>query len=105
MDDKMDIIIEKYGNILGNYKYVNNEELFNLPANTHLIYINKNDLIKKSGFLIKFNSENILQIINLNKKWHVYIDQHYIFKKIEGDPFKIKLLKLLDSNFDSITNK
>jgi hypothetical protein len=106
MDKKIKKINDMYGHLLENYKYINmEEELFQLPANTHLIYIHKNDFVKKSGYLIKFNNDNIFQVINLKKKWHVYIDQHYIFRKIEGNMLKIRLQKLLETNFKSLKNK
>jgi hypothetical protein len=102
MENILNKIYITYKTELVNYKYCDNENINDIPKGSHIIYISKNNLLKKSGFLKDIKDNTILELININKKgkWYIYIDQYYIFYKNPGtNSLKNTLKSLVDNNF------
>ena len=59
--------LDKFTNYLVNTKYIDNNNILETPLGSYIIYITRNSLIKKSGFLVKIISEDIYKIKNYNK--------------------------------------
>ena len=86
--------LDKYSNYLVNTKYIDNNNILETPLGSYVIYITKDSLIKKSGFLVKIISEDIYKIKNYNKTWIIYTDKYYLFYK---EPVRDKLRELLNN--------
>ena len=86
--------LDKFTNYLVNAKYIDNNNILETPLGSYIIYITRNSLIKKSGFLVKIISEDIYKIKNYNKTWIIYTNKYYLFYK---EPVRDKLRELLNN--------
>lgn len=86
--------LDKFTNYLVNTKYIDNNNILETPLGSYIIYITRNSLIKKSGFLVKIISEDIYKIKNYNKIWIIYTNKYYLFYK---EPVRDKLRELLNN--------
>lgn len=93
---------------LKDYTYVTILDINNIPLKSHIKYVNKSTLKKKNGFLNKIK-EDILELCTQNKKrkWHIYVEENYIFygEYQRKNKLKDQLLKLLQSDFAELKTK
>tara|TARA_B100001175_G_C19374628_1_gene573516 strand:- start:57 stop:509 length:453 start_codon:yes stop_codon:yes gene_type:complete len=86
--------LDKYSNYLKNTIYIDESNILNIPLGSYIIYITKENLMKKGGFLVKIINEDIYKIKNYNKTWIIYNNKYYMFYK---EPVRDKLRSVLDS--------
>ena len=96
-------ILDKLKNELIDYNYT--EDIINIPIGSHLKYVSKKNLVKKSGILKEIKDETILELRVFKTKWFIYTDKYYIFyKKIVKNKFKKILEDLVKSDFIVVRN-
>jgi hypothetical protein len=102
MDNKLNIILNKYESELYNYKII--DDLKEIIPKTNIRYISKNNFSIKNGYFRKYIEPNIMELyINSNKIWYIYTDKYYFFyKKSKNEVFRNSLQKLVDNNFKII---
>jgi hypothetical protein len=92
----------KYDSELVDYKYCEFDNIIDIPRGTHIKYISKKNLIKKSGFIKDIKDNSILELINVYRKtkWFIYTEKYYIFYKFKNsNSLKGILKQLVDNNF------
>ena len=92
----------KYDSELVDYKYCEFDNIIDIPRGTHIKYISKKNLIKKSGCIKDIKDNSILELINVyrKRKWFIYTEQYYIFYKFKNSNSLKDILKhLVDNNF------
>lgn len=102
----LNLINKKYEKELIDYNYVKSNEIINIPLGCYILYISRNSLYKKGGFLKAIKDKSILELMNVNKKhkWYIYTDQYYIFYKLSNqNKLRDTLQNLLNTNFSEIT--
>ena len=107
MNNNLKNIISKYEDDLIGYIYCENDNISNIPLGSNIIYINKNNFLKKKGTLKNYRN-SILELISRNKKisWFIYIDKFYIFyKEKNNNNFKLFLKELVKDNFNALQSK
>ena len=96
-EDKLKRIHELYN--MQNYNYIkNNEDILNIPIGHHIIYVNKESLIKKTGYLKEIKDKNYIKV----RYYWISTEQNFIFHKLKmqtDNLFKESLRDLLESNF------
>lgn len=85
--------LDTYKSYLENTKYIDINNVLNVPLGSYIIYITKDNLIKKGGFLVKIINDEIYKIKNYNKSWIIYNSKYYMFYK---EPIRDKLRNILD---------
>tara|TARA_A100001015_G_C14822024_1_gene645097 strand:+ start:30 stop:464 length:435 start_codon:yes stop_codon:yes gene_type:complete len=73
--------LDDHCNFLNNVKYIDLDSE-NTPLGVYIIYISKNKMIKKSGFLVQIINDNIYKLKSNNKYWLIYLDKYFVFYKI-----------------------
>ena len=102
MNNRLELVMDRYKKKLENYTYIENENIGNIPLGSFIYYISINNLMCKSGLLISIKGKSIFQLMNLNRhtKWFIYTDKNYIFYKIPNrNKFKSMLLDLVKTDF------
>lgn len=106
-NDKINEIYKIYKNELKNYKFVEGNDILNIPLGSCIKYISKNNLTKKGGFLKEIRDSSILELINPSRKskWFIYSDKNYIFYNKSASKLKDYLQTLIDSDFKDLKIK
>ena len=89
--------LDTYKSYLENTKYIDINNVLNVPLGSYIIYITKDNLIKKGGFLVKIINDEIYKIKNYNKSWIIYNSKYYMFYK---EPIRDKLRNILDGKIN-----
>lgn len=85
--------LDDYKQYLENTIYIDDNNILNIPLGSYIIYFTKNNLKKRSGFLVKIINDEIYKIKNYNKVWIIYVKKYYIFYK---EPIRDRLRHILD---------
>ena len=96
-EDKLKRIYELYN--LHNYIYIeNNENILNIPIGHHIIYVHKESLTKKTGYLKEIKDKNYVKV----RYYWISTHDNFIFHKLKmktDNSFKESLRDLLESDF------
>lgn len=105
--DKLNIITSKYEVQLNEFVYCDNENIYNIPLGSNIIYIDKNNIVLKKGILKNYKNTDILGLTSRNKvfNWFIYTNKYYIFYKAKTNNLKLFLKELVKSDFTSIKHK
>ena len=95
----------KYKDELEGYTYVTEKDIKNLSNGCYVVYISKKNFRKKGGLLKQIIDPTILELFDTykNRRWYIYTTGHLIFyKNIVKNKMKELLIKMVNSDFDSI---
>ena len=74
--------------------FIDEYNILNVPLGSYIIYISKDSLNKKGGFLVQIINDDIYKIKNYNKTWIIYNNKYYMFYK---EPIRNKLRNVLEN--------
>ena len=94
----MEYIKDNYDSELINYKYCEEDNIKDIPKGSHIKYISKCNLTKKSGFFRTSTNDSIIQLYFMNRKWYIYTNKYYIFYKTKDHNSLKNILKELVEN-------
>ena len=105
MDDEylIEAIIKKYNIDTEMYEYTDNYEI--IPKGSTILYIDKQKLTLKSGYLIHNDENSIFKLHSSRhrKSWYIYPIHHYIFyRSPQKNSLGYLMRNYLNNNFTNI---
>ncbi len=108
--NEIDKIFQIYNIDLINYRYIDSNNIINIPIGSKISCVKKNKYDKTICLLKSIKNTNninnlILQVTSLNNiySWFIYCKDVYVFMYFKKQTFREMMKELIDNDFQNLT--